>query len=260
MNRSDSQDIRRHELTIRTPEGVTFAMPLSGPFSRFLAWLLDAACLMAVTKATSLIVDLLGVINPDLSRAFSIILFFGVSIGYGIVLEWYWNGQTLGKRVVGLRVMDIRGLRLRPGQIVIRNLLRAVDSLPLCYLLGGTICLISRYNQRLGDLAGNTVVVKTTQLPEPRIDQILDQTRYNSLRNHPHLVARLHQQISPKEADLALRALARRDELEPVARVDLFRTMAALFKQKVVFPKEAVDSISDEQYIRDVVDLLYKKR
>jgi uncharacterized RDD family membrane protein YckC len=259
MNRSDSQDVRHHERIIRTPEGVTFALPLSGPLSRFLAWLVDAACLLAATKVIGLLVNLVRAINPDLSQAFSIILFFAVSIGYGIVLEWYWNGQTFGKRVVGLRVMDIRGLRLRPGQIVIRNLLRAVDSLPLCYLLGGTICLISRYSQRLGDLAGNTIVVRTTRLPEPRIDLILNQTRYNSLRDHPRLVARLRQQISPKEADIALRALARRDELEPVARVDLFQAMADLFKQKVAFPKDTVTSISDEQYIRNVVDLLYKK-
>ena len=259
MKRNESREMRRHERIIRTPEGVTFALPLSGPFSRFLAWLLDAACQTAATKVINIVVTLLGVISPDLSQAFSIILFFGVSIGYGIVLEWYWNGQTPGKRVVGLRVVDIHGLRLRPGQIVIRNLLRAVDSLPVCYLLGGTICLISRYSQRLGDLAGNTIVVKTARLPEPRIDRVLDHTRYNSLRNHPHLAARLRQKISPREADLALQALFRRDELEPAARVDLFRTMAILFKQKVAFPEETADSISDEQYVRNVVDLLYKK-
>lgn len=248
-----------HELTIRTPEGVAFSLPLAGPFSRFLAWLLDVACVSVIVKIAGIIVNLLGFINTDMSQALSIIIFFAINIGYAIMLEWYWNGQTLGKRVVGLRVMDIRGLRLRFGQIAIRNLLRAVDSLPLFYLLGGLISLLSRHGQRLGDLAGNTIVVKTAKMDEPRLDLILDQNRYNSLRAHPHLVARLRQRVGAKEADLALQSLVRRDELDPDARVTLFRSMADHFRRKVAFPQEAVSAISDEQYVRDVVDLLYKR-
>jgi hypothetical protein len=203
--------------------------------------------------------NILGFIGLDISRTLSIILFFAINIGYAIMLEWYWNGQTLGKRVVGLRVMDIRGLRLRFGQIAIRNLLRAVDSLPLCYLLGGLISLLSRHGQRLGDLAGNTIVVKTAKLAEPQLDLVLDQNRYNSLRAHPHLAARLRQRVGAKEADLALQALVRRDELDPDARVTLFRSMADHFRRKVAYPQEAVSAISDEQYVRDVVDLLFKR-
>lgn len=248
-----------HELTIRTPEGVAFSLPLAGPFSRFLAWLLDVACVYVIAKIAGTMVNLLGFISMDISQALSIITFFAINIGYAIMLEWYWNGQTLGKRVVGLRVMDIRGLRLRFGQIAIRNLLRAVDSLPLFYLLGGLISLFSRHGQRLGDLAGNTIVVRTDKLAEPQLDRVLDQNRYNSLRSHPHLAARLRQRIGPREADLALQALVRRDELDPDARVTLFRSMADYFKRKVAFPHEAVSAISDEQYVRDVVDLLFKK-
>jgi len=253
------RETRDQEIVIRTPEGVAFSLPIAGPFSRFLAWLLDALCLMVGTKIINIIVALSGVISRDLSQTLSIILFFLLSIGYAMALEWFWNGQTVGKRVVGLRVMDSRGLHLHPGQIVIRNLLRAVDSLPICYLLGGVVCLLSRHCQRLGDLAGNTIVVRTARLPEPRLDRILNETRYNSLREHPHLVARLRQRVSPGEADLALQALVRRDELDPDARVDLFQDMAAVFKHKVAFPEEAAVGVSDEQYIRNVVDLLFKK-
>lgn len=259
MNPLPRMTSRNNEIVIHTPESVSFSLPLAGPFSRFLAWLLDIFCLLAAQKVIGIITTLMGIFNRDFSQAASILLFFCLSIGYGIVLEWYWHGQTLGKRVVGLRVMDIRGLRLHPSQIVIRNLLRAVDSLPLSYLLGGIVCLLTRHGQRLGDLAGNTIVVKTARLPEPRIDRILDQTRYNSLRDHPHLVARLRQQIGPGEADLALRTLARRDRLDPDARVALFRSMAEMFKRKVAFPEEAVLGVSDEHYVRNVADLLFRK-
>jgi hypothetical protein len=63
----------------------------------------------------------------------------------------------------------------------------------------------------------------------------------------------------PPEADAALQALLRRDALAPAARVDLFATMAGLFKQKVTFPAEVLTGISDEQYVRNVVDLLFRR-
>ena len=69
------------------------------------------------------------------------ILYFVVWIGYGILFEWFWRGQTPGKRLFRLRVMDVNGLRLQFHQILMRNLLRAVDSLPACYLVGGLACL-----------------------------------------------------------------------------------------------------------------------
>jgi uncharacterized RDD family membrane protein YckC len=259
MEHIPRQETRNHEIAIHTPEGVAFSLPLAGPFSRFLAWLLDLFCIAVAGKILQLLVIWLAVIDQDLSQAISILLYFVLSIGYAMALEWYWHGQTLGKRVVGLRVLDIRGLRLRPSQIIIRNLLRAVDVLPTCYLLGGIVCILTRHGQRLGDLAGNTIVVRTARYSEPRIDRILKQTRYNSLKEHPHLVARLRQQIGPGEADLALRTLARRDELDPNARVALFKSMSDLFKSKVTFPEETVFGVSDEQYVRNVVDLLFRK-
>lgn len=259
MDQISPRKTRDQEIVIHTPEGVTFSLPLAGPFSRFLAWLLDVFCIMVAGQILQVFISMLAAIHRDLYMAVAILLYFVLSIGYAMALEWFWNGRTLGKRVVGLRVMDIRGLQLRPVQIVIRNLLRAVDILPLCYLLGGAMCLLTRHGQRLGDLAGNTIVVRATRLAEPKIDRILEQTRYNSLREHPHLVARLRQRVGPGEADLALRALARRDTLDPDARVALFKSMSALFKGKVVFPEEAAANVSDEQYVRNVVDLVFRK-
>ncbi len=250
--------MRDHQLTIRTPEGVTFNLALAGPVSRSLAWLLDAACIMAAIKIAGAIVGMLGIISIDLSGALTTILFFAVNIGYTIALEWFWKGQTLGKRVLGLRVMDVRGLRLQASQIIIRNLLRAVDNLPLFYLLGGLVCLITRYAQRLGDLAANTIVVKEPKVVEPDLDLILRRNRYNSLQDYPHLVARMRQQVAPEEAGLALQALMRRNELSPEARVALFGEMAGHFKLKVDFPQEAMEGVSDEQFVRNVADVVFR--
>lgn len=250
---------RCQELTIQIPEGVAFSLPLAGPMSRFLAWLIDAVGILAVGKVLQVAVTLLGVISSDLSQAMSIIAYFLLNIGYAAALEWYWNGQTIGKRLVGLRVMDIRGLHLQPSQVIIRNLLRAVDSLPVLYLVGGMTCLINRHAQRVGDIAANTVVVKATKVRLPQIDQILEAKQYNSLRKYPHLVARLRQQVNPKEADIALQALMRRDDLAPPSRVALFETIAQHFRRKVKFPDTVLAGISDEQYVHNVVDVMYRR-
>jgi len=250
---------RSNVFTIQTPEGVSFSLPLAGPVSRFLAWLLDFFCLYVVFKFMKMAIALFGLISVDFSQAIGIITFFVLNVGYAIALEWFMNGQTVGKRVFGLRVMDNRGFRLRSSQVIIRNLLRAVDSLPICYLLGGVACLVSRNAQRLGDLAANTIVVKQAKTIQPGLSQVFEQNRYNSLRNYPHLVARLRQQVGPKEAQLAFEALLRRDELAPENRIDLFHTMAGHFKEKVKFPESATGGISDEQYVRGVVDVLYRK-
>ncbi len=259
MNPEAAFSARTHARTIRTPEGVRFSLPLAGPVSRCLAWLIDALCLVAFAQTIQVAAALLGIVSRDLSQAVTILLYFIFFLGYAMALEWYWNGQTIGKRILGLRVMDVRGLRLRPSQIIIRNLLRAVDSLPAVYLLGGVVCLASRYAQRLGDLAANTIVVRSTRVTAPRIDTVLADNRYNSLRAYPHLAARLRQQVTPIEADTALQALLRRDDLDPEGRVELFATMARHFKSKVVYPEEDLAGISDEQYVRDVVDLLFRR-
>lgn len=247
-----------HRLTIRTPEGVTFHLALAGPISRSLAWMVDAAAIIVAVTALTTILSAVAKISVDVSMALFMIAIFAVSLGYAMVFEWFWHGQTLGKRVLGLRVMDVRGLRLQPYQIIIRNLLRAVDSLPAVYLIGGMICLMNRHAQRLGDMVANTIVVRDRRVAEPDLDRIEEAIRYNSLRDHPHLVARLRQHTAPEEAELALQALLRRDVLDPGARVTLFDELGRHFKRKVAFPEAALEGVSDEQFIRNVVDVLFK--
>jgi hypothetical protein len=69
-------------------------------------------------------------------------------------------------------------------------------------------------------------------------------------------VARLRQRTSPHEANIALQALLRRDELDPNARVELFAQIAAHFKKIIPFPQEVIDGITDEQFVRNIVDAL----
>src|SRR5512137_2142642 len=251
--------MRTSALQIRTPEGIVFSQTLAGPVTRFLAWIIDACCIGVLVTIASLIAIALAFVTPGLAMAVSILSYFVIGIGYGILCEWAWRGQTVGKRMFRLRVVDAEGLRLQFNQVVTRNLLRAVDSLPFLYFVGGTICWFSPRCQRLGDIAANTIVVRHLRQREPDLDQVMA-GKYNSLRQYPHLAARLRQRISPAEAALALQALIRRDDFEPVARVELFSELAEHFRQQVEFPAEATDGIADEQYVRNVVDVLYRAK
>jgi len=246
---------RTNTLHIKTAEGVTFSLLLAGPVARFLAWVIDFACTLVITMAVNMGIQVAQIVSFDFAQAAVIISYFVVSTGYGILCEWHYKGQTVGKRLMSVRVMDIQGLRLQFSQIVIRNLLRFIDSLPVCYLVGGLSCLLSPKSQRLGDLAANTIVTREPKIPRPDLEQILSH-KYNSLRNHPHLVARLRQRASPHEVNVALQALLRRDELDPLSRLDLFAEIAAHFKKIIAFPQETIDGITDEQFVRNVVDAL----
>ena len=86
---------------------------------------------------------------------------------YFIVLEWLWNGQTVGKRLFGLRVIDLDGSPAGFSAIFVRNLVRLVDFLPGFYGLGFLAIVFNSRSQRLGDLAAGTYVVRA---PRPRLD------------------------------------------------------------------------------------------
>ena len=245
------------QLRIRTPEGITFAYPLAGPVTRCLAWALDGAITFVMAFGLSWALALLRYLAPDLTTAVAVIAFFLLSVGYGVVLEWFWRGQTVGKRVFRLRVMDADGLRLHFHQVLMRNLVRFADMLPGCYLVGGLACLLSRKAQRLGDLASGTIVIHQRKHGEPNLDQLLG-SKFNSLRTHPHLCARLRQRASSDEARIALQALARRDEFDGFARIELFAALAAHFRQMAEFPADVLETMPDEQYIRNVVDVLFR--
>ena len=249
--------MRTSTLIIRTPEGIVFSQLLAGPVTRFFAWFIDQLCIIAALSLLGVVFNLLDLVSWNFGFALYVLCYFVVSIGYTIFFEWNWRGQTIGKKVLRLRVTDVQGMRLQFNQIVVRNLLRFVDSLPSFYFVGGLTCWLTSKCQRLGDIAANTIVIRSPQIAQPDLDQLLA-GKYNSLRQYPHLAARLRQRISPMEADIALQSILRRDQFESTARVKLFAELAGHFRSKVDFPADAVDGIADEQYLRNVVDIVYR--
>lgn len=256
-------------LKIQTPEGVSFQLPIASPFSRCLALSLDFAVVTALTMLLRLILIALAMIGagiPGLGSALrdfgtgaTILIPFLIITFYGITFEWIWRGQTIGKRLMKLRVIDERGLPLSFKQILIRNIFRAVDILPaFFYLVGGISCVLSKRCQRLGDLAAGTLVIREVQVEAPEISGRAE-VEENSFASVPHLEARLRQRTTPEEARIALDSVIRRDEMEDNHRLKVFAGIADYFRGIADFPDEITHGLSDEQYVRNVVDSLYRR-
>lgn len=142
-----------------TPERIVFDYPLAGPFRRFFAYLLDLLVLFVLLFVTSIVamVLTLGTVS---GMGPMLVAYFALIWGYGAFFEGFFNGQTPGKRAVGIRVVSDQGVPITAAQAVLRNLVGAVDMLvPFCFLPALISMVLTEKFQRLGDLAAGTMVV-----------------------------------------------------------------------------------------------------
>ncbi len=151
---------------IQTPENVAFGYQVAGIGSRFLATLLDTLLILLLQIVVILVFvlvlsafDLLGQTIAAWVYAVLGIVGFVFFWGYYIFFEMLWNGQTPGKRWVGLRVIRTDGTPITLSESFIRNLTRLVDFLPAMYGIGIISMFLDKQSRRLGDLAAGTLVV-----------------------------------------------------------------------------------------------------
>src|SRR5260370_2656409 len=178
------------ELTIATPEGVLFRLPLGGSRSRLYAMLLDIAIVLGTVNGLGLLVYWIFAKAPGFGVMVITLAEFAIGFAYVALLEGFWNGQTIGKRLFHLRVIDQAGLPLRIEQAWVRNLMRVFDALPFAYLVGGIAVLSSPLRQRFGDRVAGTLVLRETPLAVPRAGSRTRQ-KYNPLVYYPLIPLRL---------------------------------------------------------------------
>lgn len=148
---------------VSTPEIVSFDFRIAGPFSRALALLVDISVIGLCVFVIAFILTLLGAAGVGLM----LFLIFVAFWGYGGLMEAFWNGQTLGKKAVGIRVVSDTGLAINAGQAMLRNILRSADLFPP-FFPGAIAMLLGSRFQRLGDLAAGTMVVLDGQRSSSR--------------------------------------------------------------------------------------------
>lgn len=161
------------KLTIETPEQTTLDFAVAGIGSRFLAIAYD----LLIQTLVGIIVGIGGglalggisVVAPKAAiwgGALLIIFYFLLYFGYFPIFEILWNGQTPGKRKIGIRVIKDSGRPLTPAESIGRNLMRIVDWLPFLYGVGIVSAFLTDGNKRLGDLLVGSLVVRETSLKE----------------------------------------------------------------------------------------------
>lgn len=138
-----------------TPEGVALRLPAAGPFPRAVAWLIDATIRVTGLVAAAAVLGLMGEAGSGL---YLVLLFLALWI-YPVLFEVLRNGQTPGKRAMNLQVIRDDGAPVGWQASLVRNLLRAVDMLPVGYAVGLTTALFDPAGRRLGDMVGGTLVI-----------------------------------------------------------------------------------------------------
>ena len=155
------------QLSIETPEQIDLSFQKAGIGSRFYAALIDTGLLTLIALIGYYVnrnfIRELGDTLGNWLGALGGIIVFALFWGYYMVFEVTTNGQSLGKRALGLRVIKEEGYPIGFADSAIRNLVRIVDFLPFFYGAGLLAMLINKDWRRLGDLAAGTLVVKTAR-------------------------------------------------------------------------------------------------
>jgi uncharacterized RDD family membrane protein YckC len=169
---SDPDALLDTRTSIETPEHVVLSYHLAGPFRRGLAWMIDTAVRGLILIIVAMVLGLSAAFDGGglgVKSGLMLLLVFLLEWGYFVGSEMLMSGRSLGKKVLGLRVVSMHGLPVGLGDSVLRNLLRAADFLPLGYVLGVVCMLFDVKFRRLGDLVADTLVIfeRRAELKDP---------------------------------------------------------------------------------------------
>lgn len=148
-----------HDFAILTPEKTILTYRLAGVGSRILAHFIDGLIVGALLIGISMLAGVLGLLDQNFPMIVMLLSGFLLPFLYFILLEWLWNGQTVGKRATHLRVAMEDGTPVTFWAALTRNILRPGDFLPLFYFVGMVTIFTNPRSQRLGDLVAKTIVL-----------------------------------------------------------------------------------------------------
>lgn len=152
-----------HELVILSPEKSILSYRLAGVGARAAAQFIDAlvifAILFVISFAYGLVSMLVRGFLAGIAEALVQVGSFLLLFLYFILMEGLWNGCTIGKKVIGLRVRMADGTPITFFASISRNLMRPGDFIPFFYFAGLMAMVCNPRSQRLGDLVAGTVVV-----------------------------------------------------------------------------------------------------
>ncbi|MBU6455612.1 MAG: RDD family protein [Cyanobacteria bacterium REEB67] len=224
------------DYSISTPENVDLHLEIAGLGNRLLAQLIDGLILLCVIIVIVLVgvVAAIGVSAAGMdSKTRSILLaviamvavltIFVIQNGYFLIFEGVWHGQTPGKKLAEIRVIEQNGQPIGWPAAIIRNLMRLIDSF---MFLGILVLLLDKDERRLGDMAAGTIVIRErkTSLSTAQLKMVTAASIDTGLD-----VGR----VTPAEYDLLVDFLRRRNSLARAHRPQVAMRMAEHFKEKL---------------------------
>lgn len=187
------------ELTIVTPEQVQLQFQTAGIGSRTLAHLIDCLILLVMNGLLFVFAILISRLYSgdwlpalaDYLIAIALILWVVVNLGYFVCTEAFMGGQTPGKRILGLRVLQNNGQSATLLSILIRNLFRLLDMMPTFYFIGAVSIIFSAKDKRIGDMVAGTIVVIEARFERMKRRKHIDKAI--SKKNYPILTLEIEE-------------------------------------------------------------------
>lgn len=236
-----------------TPEHVEIRLDPAGLGSRFIALIVDFALVsggsVVISQITlSLLPTALGVIV----RALVLLV---LTWGYHVYFEVLHAGQSPGKRIMGIRVVDGRGLPLSFEQSFVRNVVRVLDALPVGYALGAVFCQLDGLHRRLGDIAADTLVVRESRPFD--LERRTSRSRaFNSLRT-PRVLRLARHRIGLEEREFLSALCLRAEALQEQARFDLMEEVGRHYRTVLEIDDP---HLSGENLVRGIAGVLFSDR
>lgn len=245
-------------VTVRTPESIAFEYDLAGLGSRFLAVFIDT--LIQVVLLLLLIWGIFALakdapagaearalshsaayhFGESMGVAAFIFVLFMIFYGYFILFETFWNGQTPGKKLLGIRVVRDGGFPLDFGSSSVRNLVRIGEQLAGFYFISAISTLLSRENKRIGDFAAGTIVVRESRVAPLRSWQEA-LTAADAARSSAYL--------TDDERTTVAAFLARRASMAPANRRTIAAQLAAQLRPRAPANLQA---LPDEELLETI--------
>jgi uncharacterized RDD family membrane protein YckC len=227
-------------ITIATPEGIELRLVLAGAGSRFIAGTLDLTVQLALIGLAAIVG--FAVVGGGVGVALFAMGSFVALFLYDILFELLASGRTPGKRITHLRVVREQGTPVDLPASAIRNLLRLIDLLPAAYLVGLLTILLTKQNQRLGDLAAGTLVIRDAPQPKGKLAQA-------AVPDPPGAGGWDVSAVSTEELATVRRFLERRGSLDRGARRELAHRLAQGLRSKVA---GAPPALGPEQFLEQL--------
>jgi uncharacterized RDD family membrane protein YckC len=244
---------------VETPEIVAVAYDVAGIGSRCLAAVVDTALILALQLGLGALLLMIGSAggDTDLSSPLLAIWALGSFLllwGYYLLFELIWSGQSPGKRLLGLRVVREGGRPITFAASAVRNLIRAVDFLPLLYGVGAVAMFADPRSRRLGDLAAGSLVVREGATIS--LDRLTAGAEPAAVSPRPAdapptpLLPNLHL-IGPAEYELAQDFLRRRATIDERRRAELAGSLAEALRARLGLPSDGSPELFVEHFVRE---------